>query len=230
MKTHTVITYTIAELKTQFPDAFEHAHRQFLREREGDELPWQEEIFDSLKATVEAAGLTLKDWNLGICNRSNGIDVRFHEEGAEDLSGKRAFAWLENNLFGPLRVRGNTRIDDWRKHVNPATGFLKQGAPLDKTARYYRTLDGKLHRSDGAVGSIPSCPLTGVCFDEDYLDALRKAIRNGDTLKEAFEGLADTYVELLQAEYDATQTEEYFVDTAEAAEMQFTEDGEAFEG
>lgn len=232
MKTRTVTTYTVQELKEQFPDAFQHAHEQFLRDRESDELPWQGEIFDSLKAVCDVAGVTLRDWDLGLCNRSNGIAVSFpgeEPEAVEELSGKRAFAWLENNLFNSLRVRGNMRVDDWRKHVDSATGFLKRNAPLDKNARYYRTLDGKLHRREGAVGSIPSCPLTGVCFDEDYLDGLRKAIQQGDTLKEAFEGMADTYVDLLEKEYEATRTQEYFIEEAASLDMQFTEEGEVFE-
>lgn len=225
MKTNTVITYSASELQEQHPRAFERALGRFVQNNDCD---WSEEIFDSLKAVCEASDVKLTDWNLGAYNRSNHIKVEFPNEETEELSGKRAIAWLENHLFGPLRVRGNVRIDDWRKHIDPATGFLKRNAPLDKNARYYRTLDGKLHRRQGAVGTIPACPLTGVCFDEDYLEALRKSVRQGESLKEAFEGLADVYESLVEAEIEAQSTPEYFIEHADANEMQFTEDGTEF--
>lgn len=202
MKSNTVITYTATELKEQFPDAFERA---LERHRNDPELGsgWQGEIFDSLKAVCKAADVSLRDWSLGAYNRGNHIDVSFpgqEQDEVGELSGKRAFAWIENNLFGPLRI--------------PWTG--KRRAELRK------------YGSDYYAGKVKPCPLTGVCFDEDYLDALRKSIRQGDTLKEAFEGLADVYANLLKAEIESASTEEYFIEHAEANEMQFTEDGELF--
>lgn len=225
MKTKTVTTYTASELKEQFPDAFEHALSEW--QNRSEPAAWSDEIFDSLKAVCKAADVKLKDWDLGAYNRGNHIDIELPgDDATAELSGKRAMAWLENNLFGPLRVRPNLRIDDWRKHVDPATGFLKHNAPLDELSRYYRTLDGKLHLRGGAIGQVPPCPLTGVCFDEDYLDALRKAIRDGETLQEAFKGLADVYERLVEAEIESQNTEEYFIEHAETNDWQFTEDGE----
>lgn len=202
MKTHIVTTYTATELQKQFPDGFRHAHERWL---DRGEIFWQEEIFESLKTCVESAGLKLRDWNLGICNRSNGIDVSFPQEGAEELSGPRAMAWLENNLFGKLRISFTAR-DRWAK------------------AKYNRGMSERFYMA----GKVPPCPLTGYCADEDYLDALRASVRKGETLKEAFEGLADTYVEILEREQEDQDSEEYFVEHADANDWQFTEDGERF--
>lgn len=229
MKTHTVTTYTATELKEQFPDAFERA---LERHRNSPDLGdnWSSEIFDSLKAVCNAANVTLRDWSLGAYNRGNHIKVSFPGENegydTEHLCGKRAIAWLENNLFGALRVRPNMRVDDWSKFArDPKTGILDT-RKLDKTARYYRPANGKLHRREGRMGEIPPCPLTGVCFDEDYLEHLRKAVCSGDTLKDAFQGLADVYARLMEAEIEYQMTEEYFIESA--GDDQFTEDGERF--
>ena len=203
MKTNTVITYTATELKEQFPDAFASALER--HRNSGDPIPWQEEIFESLKACVERAGLKLRDWNLGLCNRSNGIKVEFPQEGAEELSGKRAMAWLENNLLGELRISFTAR-DRW------------------KLAKYNQGMSERYY----IAGRVPPCPLTGYCADENYLEALTDAVRKGYTLKEAFLGLADTYVEILEVEYENWQSEEYFIEGCEANDVQFTEDGELF--
>ena len=224
MKTIQFNAYTLAELKEQFPDAYARALRNWQESR--DEIFWQDETVDSLKAVLKAASITLRNWSLGAYNRNNYIKISFPNDDAENLSGKRAFAWLENNLFAALRVRGNMRIDDWGKQKDPATGYLARNAKLDKSARYYRTLDGKLHRREGKVGEIPSCPLTGYCTDDDYIDALRASVRDGETLKDAFCNLADVCQRLLEQEAEAQASEEYFADHAEANELLFTEDGE----
>lgn len=224
MKTILTHTYTLAELKEQFPDGYARALRNW--QNEPREIAWQGEIIDSLKAVLKAANVTLRDWSLGAYNRGNFISISFPQDDTADLHGKRAIAWLENNLFASLRVRGNMRIDDWRKYRDPETGYLSRNARLDNTARFYRTLDGKLHKRDGRVGEVPSCPLTGYCADEDYFDALRASVRRGDTLKEVFEGLADTCAKLLEQEAEYQSSEEYFTEHAEANDFQFTEDGE----
>ncbi len=233
MQTLTITTYSISELKELFPAGYDSALSHW-QDRESYDLgiPWQDETIDSLKAVLKAAGVTLRDWSLGAYNRGNHISISFtgfdgcSNDEIEELSGKRAFAWLENNLFAGLRVRGNMRVDDWRKQMDPQTGHFRKGYKLDETARYYRTMDGKLHRREGKVGEVPSCPLTGYCADEDYLDSLRKAIRSGDTLKEAFSGLADVCEKLLESEAEHMQSAEYFEGDCEANEVQFTEDGE----
>ena len=76
MKTITIDTYTITELKDQFPDGFKAAFDRWQNKGAMSEgTPWQEETIDSLKACISAAGLNLRDWNLGAYNRGNFISV-----------------------------------------------------------------------------------------------------------------------------------------------------------
>ncbi len=202
MKTNTVITYTASELKEQHPAAFKRAMEHY---RAHLEPGWTEETFDSLKAVCKASDVTLRDWDLGAYNRSNHIRISFPHADCEELSGKRAIAWLENHLFGPLRLSFTAR-NRW------------------ELAKYNRGMSERFYMA----GRVRPCPLTGYCADEDYLDALRKEVRHGSTLKEAFESLADVYARLVEAEYEAAAEEEYFIEHAEANEWQFTDDGDLF--
>lgn len=199
MKTHSIVTYSITELKNNFPDGFKRALSHWQNKQCYDDgIPWAEETVDSLKALISAAGLALRDWSLGAYSRNNYIRIDFRDY--QEISGPRAMAWLENNLLGSLRI-------PW------------SGKGRDEIRKY-----GKLYRP----GLIRPCPFTGYCADESFLNALVKSIRGGDTIKEAFTSLADVCQDLLEQEADAQQSEEYFVDHAEGNDWQFTEDGELF--
>lgn len=199
MKTQTITTYSAGELKTQFPYAFARALDHW-QNNVCQDIAWQDETIDSLKACVSAAGIKLRDWSLGAYNRGNFISIGFPQDEAEDLKGPRAMAWLENNLLSSLRI--------------PWTG--KGRTDVRKYGVYYRP------------GLIRPCPFTGYCADDEYLDSLRKAVNSGDTLKEAFESLADVCMRLLEADAEQQASEEYFLEHAEANDLQFTEDGEEF--
>jgi hypothetical protein len=164
------------------------------------EIFWQDETVDSLKALVKAAGAKLKDWNLGAYNRGNHISVEFPQDEAGELYGPRAIAWIENNLLDTLRV-------PWRG---------KERWELAKYGSAYR------------AGKIKPCPFTGYCSDDEYLDALRKSVRSGSTLKESFEALAFTCAEILERDCEDQNSPDYFVEHAEANDYQFTEDGKQF--
>lgn len=126
--------------------------------------------------------------------------ARIEDFQGADLTGPRAIAWLENNLLSRCRVpwKGPKRAE-YRKYGNG-----------------YRP------------GQIKSCPFTGYCSDEDLLDSLKKDIRAGSTVKEAFEALADVCRKILETELDYQNSAEYFEEHADANGYEFTEDGERF--
>lgn len=198
MTEHTIRTYTATELREQFPEAFKVAFTNWSESQ--TETPWSDEIVDSLKKLIEAAGLRLVDWNLGAYNRSNYIKVSFGgNDDVENLSGPRAIAWIENNLLADLRV--------------PFTGAERW--KLSRFGRAYR------------AGSVKPCPFTGFFADDDYLEALLQEVRSGETLKDAFTGLADVAMRLMEAELEGMD-EDYFTEEAEANGYEFTETGKRF--
>lgn len=191
MKTKTINIYTAAELKEHCPEGFERALEDW-RESVQSDPAWVSEIMDSFEAVFKAAGLTLKDYSIG-------TDCTVAQFDGEGLTGKRASAWLENNLLAGLRI--------------PWSGKRRW-----KNAKY-----GRGYRP----GLIPPCPFTGWCFDEDLLDDLRDSIRGGLSIKEAFEGLADKAAKLIEEEIEAQCSEDYFLDHADANGYEYTENGKA---
>lgn len=202
MRTIETKLYTVTELKELHPNGFERALNDWRNSNDLDRPFWHREIFDSLKKCIECAGLRLADYNLGAYNCGNFLSMR--EFQGEDLTGKRAFAWLENNLLAQFRI--------------PRTG--KRRAELRKFIGSY-----PLGSHFYAPGTVAPCPLTGYCADDDYIDALKKSIREGRTVKEAFEDLADTYADILEREIEGENSEAYFIEHADANSYEFNEDG-----
>lgn len=187
--------YTIAELQEQFPDGYRAALAQYQRDVDRDPyIPWQDEIADSLKAVYEAAGVSYSDLAFGVCYRGTG--VRIKSDGL-DIAGRRAWAWLENNLLSGLRV--------------PFKG--KRRWEVSKYGAAYR------------AGVVPPCPLTGYCADEDFLDSLRESIKDGATVKDALSWLPAVAARLLESELEYQRSEEAFFEEAACNLWEYDSEG-----
>ena len=168
---------------------------EFYRDNNYDrEIPWMEETIDSLRAIIDNSGLSLDDWSLGTCN--SWIRVGFTED-IEDISGKRAISWLENNLLNDLRV--------------PYYG--KKRKDLAQYGKYYRP------------GKIPPCPFTGYCGDDDFLYSLIEDINSGMTIKDSFENLACKCQEIISGEEDYQNSDEYIAEFLENNSCEYTQEG-----
>lgn len=75
----TITVYTLEELETVNPVAFERVHKKWKDSI--DYLPWSDEIMASLKAVIEACGATLKNWSIGAYSPSH---VRVEIYDSED--------------------------------------------------------------------------------------------------------------------------------------------------
>jgi hypothetical protein len=195
----TIELYTPQELKEANPKGFEKAHQNY--NYEDTEIPWQSEIVDSLKAIIKESGLALRDWSIsGDCPSQSWLKVDMESDVA-NISGQRALAWLENNLLSDLRIpfipmftRFQLPDGSWTEHQPTRRGELAQ------YGEYYRP------------GMIKPCPFTGVCFDEDFIEALVKAVKDGDTLEDAYRGLAQVAGKLFEQEIEQAQSEETFLE------------------
>lgn len=210
MKTQIRKIYTFSELRKS---AKEHAIEMERQSRQNDaEVPWMDEIMDSLKALFKAAGVEMKDWSIGPHDRGTRLVARFNREEVEDLSGPRAMAWLENNLMGGLRVSEGFNGSVWKK----PNQFNDNNRKTLKEALKYRY----------RIGQIPSCPLTGVYCDDDLLDALRKDVKDGMTLKDAFQGLADEAAKLMEGELDSYYSDESIIEDLKGRGHSFIASGD----
>lgn len=192
METVIINTYKFDELDS---DSKERAIADY-RESLDDDTPWAHEIVQSLKAIFKASGITLRDYSLGI----DRCYLKFDLGDTGKLTGKRALAWLENNLFSGLRIK-NTLENR-------------------KNARKY----GK--RS--SIGSIKLCPFTGICFDENYIEALVKEVKDGASLEDAYHWLANICQELLYSEFEAARSKESISEILSFGEYSFLNNGELY--
>jgi hypothetical protein len=102
MKTIEINVYTASELKSQHPDAFKKAYERFVQSEYEHGLNWGAEMLDSLKTLIELGGYRLKDYSIVDSSCRNNY-IRPEERECDELSGKRAMAWLENNILSKLR-------------------------------------------------------------------------------------------------------------------------------
>jgi hypothetical protein len=108
-------------------------------------------------------------------------------------------AWLENNLLAGLRIP-------------------YKGAERRKLAQY-----GAAYRS----GMIKPCPFTGMCYDENMIKGVVKAVRAGYTLGDCFRWLAGEATRLIEAEYEYANSDEYIAEHLDVNDWQFLENGKA---
>ena len=175
MKTKTINIYSFDELSEE---AKEKALQDY-KER-NTEIFWMDETIESLEGLFKNCdGISLKDYSLG--EYHSWIRVDFTNEEVENFTGKRAMAWLENNLLSNIRV---SYYGDKRKE-------------LRQYGKYYY------------AGQIKPCPFTGYCVDDDLLDDLIKEVKEGSDLKTAFEGLASTVQRIIQNEVEYQNSNEY---------------------
>lgn len=203
----TITVYTPAELKELDYRAFERAWDKF---RYSDtEIPWSEEIIDSLKAIFKhTSGIVLRDWEIdGNYPSSSRVKFEFDNDDVGDLRGQRALAWLENNLLSDLRYK-------------PGILHIKERVWMSEYVI-------NLNRKNGAfihlAGELKSCPFTGYCADDDFIESLIKSVKAGDTLGEAFHNLAYEAGKMFESEIEYVNSEEYFL---EQGHLELTEDGD----
>jgi len=195
MKTVTIKLYEFTELTETSKQTALNNYRNTI-----SEIFWADEIVDSVKALFEACnGIELIDYSLG--ERGSYVKIRFFED-AEELTGKRAIAWIENNLLSNLRI-------PYSKHNGERQRMAQYRA-------YYRP------------GMIKPCPFTGCCYDEDILGQLRADIKNGESLYYAFKNIADTAQRLISEEAENQSSDEYIEEFFQSNEYMFTANGKVW--
>lgn len=201
MREHTETLYKYDELSEDAKERALEDHRQRVY---SEPLDWGEEILQSLKGLIDACDLRLVDYSLGLDRSWLEVSLPYDVQG---LSGKRAMAWIENNLLWKLRI---------------PYGIHKKYKEYQKYNPSYD--DNHLRPYD--AGKILPCPFTGYCADDDFLDALLEAVRDGETLQDAFRRLARTYQKIVEQEYEYQASEDYLRDL----DQEYHDDGSIFRG
>ncbi len=121
--------------------------------------------------------------------------LRLAMHDAEDLQGARAMAWWESNVVAPMRV--------------PWTGRERTEA----------------RRYGISPGTVPACPLTGYCADDEYLAHVARRLRAGDTISAALLSLDEPCVAMMQADLDQAVSEDAFREHCATHDARFDASG-----
>lgn len=71
---------------------------------------------------------------------------------------------------------------------------------------------------------LKDCPFTGVCYDEDLLEAFRDGEHSLDVLTD----ISHDYIERIHSEYDSLLSDDHLSEHCEANGYEFTENGELY--
>lgn len=206
MKTIELKIYSFDELSHE---AKEKAIQQY---RENNiEFFWLDEIFESLQSLFSSCyNINVFDYHLDVSN--SRLKVKFSYDEIANFTGKRALAWIENNLLCNIRYKHGIR-------------YIKKRIWKSDCVKNPQKLDGAFIN---LAGKIKECPFTGYCTDDDFLSRLLDDIKSGSTLKEAFEALASEYQKILNAEIDFQNSDEYISDYLIQNDYEFLESGEIY--
>lgn len=209
--------YTIEELKKQFPDAYDKAYEEFKKDISNDPyLPWQEEIMGSMKAIIKHSGFTLRDWEIGAyCYSSVKIEYLDTYIPIIDEDG--------------FETEEEDRVDVGELCGKDAKKYIFDALDIKSAKKVFFEYDGKKHHRWDAIqknGKDWSCELTGVCFDHDFLHHILDELESGETIADAYRGLADVARKLFEDEYESQLTEEYFLEEASNNNYEYTEEGD----
>ena len=95
----TIKVYTLKELKELFPEGYKTAHKDYIAEFHSiGEVPWNDEIMDSLKAAVKAMGFNVVDYSIGAYGNSF-LNVG-HREDLDELTGIQFIGHVYRSIGG----------------------------------------------------------------------------------------------------------------------------------
>lgn len=120
----TIPVYTLEELRTINPGAFEKIHNEWRNVVASDQAPWSDEVIDSLKAVVDACGGTLKAWSIGAYAPSSMmVSVEDEFEDGEEVFAKKDSAWMFEHILRPLGYKGHKEKGVDFPGLCPFTGY-----------------------------------------------------------------------------------------------------------
>jgi hypothetical protein len=182
--------YTVRELQKGSPEGFARALDEYARQ----ECEWQDwsDEWASLKALDEVVGYQRGYARYGATGMGS----------AEDFTGRRAWAWLENVVLADYRI-------PWEPISRPGR--------RRKVAGY-----GSHYRA----GMVEPCPFTGFYMDELLIEDLRESLRAGMSVGDAMRVLQAEVVRVIDDEMDYRTSEEAFVEKATDLDWEFTSSGQ----
>lgn len=134
----------------------------------------------------------------------------------EEIKGARLVAWIQNNL--------SHFWTDTNRISKHADGKIKNSYFQYKYDNPVKVRLSKVFKTN----NLDNCPLTGVCYDFDFLQPIIDFLRNPDKHTTNLDLEIPSYEEIAEKDFEWMNTDEYISETIEANEYEFTEDGEIY--
>lgn len=136
----------------------------------------------------------------------------------EEIKGARLVAWIENNLS---HLWMNTNVIS--KH---ADGKIKNSYFAYK---YHNPIKYRLSKIF-KTNNLDNCPLTGICYDFDFLQPIIDFLREPDKHTTNLNLKMPSYEEVAQKDFDWMNTDEYIIEEIQNRHEgeEFTEEGEIY--
>lgn len=135
----------------------------------------------------------------------------------EEICGARLYAWIENNLSHYW-----TKQNRISKH-----GEGKKFRNSDWEYKFYKCVKFRVSKIF-STNNLENCPLTGVCYDFDFLKPIIEFMKSPDMRTCNTDLTIPDYEKVAQADYEWEMSEEYIKDNFEANEYEFTKDGKQY--
>jgi hypothetical protein len=214
MRTECKTIYSINELSDE---AKENALQKWS---EKHEYFSGHDILSTLEKGVELFGFKLRDYLIDYASHSNSYIreefIRYdHKYEIFELTGKRLYSYLVGMTIGFLKTKVYSLHANGKKQSS-TWAYKYDGCVKKRFSRIFK------------VDESENCPLTGVCYDYNFLDPLVSFLKNPNnntTFKELFDDCVDSLFVAMEKDYESELTMEYFEDHAEANEYEFYEDG-----
>ena len=235
MKEITIRLYDYDELS---PEAKKRALEEW-RSEDVDHF-WGHEVEDTLNKLQKELGIEVSRWEYSPYEHDVGV-IRFprYTDDQLDLAGHRAQAFLWNqfdHLIVQPRRKWYSKNQDGRVDLSGSLYCGDGWRNMSRESKVFfdRTYDG-------------SCPLTGVCFDNDALDPLgyfcfgvewdetaktrvmipqsKRARWAATTVEDVLRDCVDALLRSAQDDWNYQFTEEYFSEYARNNEFVFDESG-----
>lgn len=169
-----------------------------IRNKETDFF-WSNEWMASIKQGLVNFGAELQNYSIDFCNPSqSSFKISNDNSNTEELTGLRLRTWLLNNYYHNFFQR------------KPQGAYTKSD------------------RRSKITFIETSCPFTGYCGDEDFMDTFRAFIKSPDnrTLDELLNEATEAVIQAGAKDYECQTSDEGIKDSIEANGYEFTETGE----
>lgn len=204
MRTETITIYKFNELS-------EEAKQKAISEYKDNtsEFTWTREWLDSLEKGLKNFGAELKDCSIDPLNiNCSSWRIVNNNTGTDEMSGQRLRTWLVNNYWGNFYERKH--YGEYRK--------------IEKTGKYKYQYYSKCQQIE------TSCPFTGFCGDEDFMDVFREFLRKPDsrTFDELLEDATEKLLRGMENDCEYQLSDEFIAEELDANEYEFNEDGRMY--